>query len=248
MNLTQNHIREINERLRKSSSTLREYFQGIENELVGNIVDGCKIHSLKMYKGSMGYVRTTHHHPIGQKCTGSSYNHIGEIGWNGRVQITFHGRNAPSGFGANILNSQISLWSGSGGYNGDDKNNLYKLNYDSGLFIKDLTRIYEQYLTFIDKYKILSEMYMASVGDNMLAIGIINNDFELLERINNMIYILKGFNIINQLLPLEQTYEQIIRPYYNVLKQREIWNENKNLGWIIKDEFFKYGSDDLNYL
>lgn len=239
----------INDEVRKTSTTLLQYFVNIEKELVGNTLDGCEIDSLKMYKGSMGYCRTTHSAPIGQKHSGwSNTKHIGEIGWNGRVQIVYKGNNSPNFHCPDILEI-ISIHGGSGGFNGDHKGNLYKLNYDSEMFIKDLPLIYNQYLDFISHVEELGIKAMLNSQDpkdRKLAEGII--EAVLYDEIIEIKNVLIGWNNNSIHTSIYSLFESIIRPYYNVQKQREVWSENKNLGWILKDPYYAYGSNDLTHL
>lgn len=51
---------DINEYARTTSKTVLEYLVTLEKLLIGTPVDDVRIHSLKMYKGAMGSVRTTH--------------------------------------------------------------------------------------------------------------------------------------------------------------------------------------------
>lgn len=243
-------IVKINDRL-SNSSTLLEYFTKIEEELVGKFVDGCEIHSIKMYKGSMGYVRTSHTSPRGQKTTGWHDKHIGEIGWNGRAQITYKGNRSPEGF-EKILGI-INIKSGSGGYNGGNPN-LYKLNYDSLMFIKDFPLIYEQYLTFVNNpppiIELVSELLMGPMLEDIkLAQGLLDNNKEFLSYITNIVKVIKGWNLYKNVpCGTLNLYKSIITPYNNVTIDREVWDENKNIGWMIEDDFYKYGTEDFKYL
>lgn len=247
MTIKSSELIACNDRVRKSSSTLLDYFKTIEQELIdGNFAD-VKVVSLKMYKGSMGYVRTTHHHPIGQKDTGwGKTKHVGELGWNGRVQITFQGGSI-SGFGSDMLR-YICISSGTGGYNGGGPENFYKLNYGSTLFIKDLPLVYEQYLKYIhESESLISMLYSKDDIDVKLLRGLLENNNEIKQKVLNIILVIQGWNLHGK-IDMFSLFKETIQPYFAVLNQIEEWKKNTNLGWIIEDPFFRYGSDDLKHL
>jgi hypothetical protein len=241
-------VSKINDEVRKSSSTLLEYFTTLEEKLKTCGGYEIPLHSLKMYKGSMGVVRTTHSYPIGQKSTGWNQTpHISEIGWNGRVQMTWIGNDG-------TFPEYISINHGSGGYNGGREEGLYKLNTDSRLFIKDLPLIYEQYLQYIDESSTLIAMEEGSDDDRKL-LGAILEESHWGEKINDIRKILTGWNNYpvkglnyNQGNIRLAEFRETVYPYINHKAQREVWSENKNIPWMIKDEFYKYGSGDLNQI
>ncbi len=240
-----------NDRVRKSSSTLLDYFKTIEQEIVDGkhiIIQG-KIVSLKMYKGSMGYVRTTHSNPIGQKSTGwSGKKHVGELGWNGRVQITYQG-NSISGVGSSDIFRSISIHSHSGGYNGGGPENFYKLNYDCSVFAKDLPLIYEQYLKYIDESEsLISMLYSKDKNDVNLLEGLLDNNEEIKQRTFGIVKVLQGWNMYGNKIDMLNLFKETIQPHIAVKNQTEDWGKNKNLGWMIKDEFFRYTNQDFDYL
>lgn len=240
----------INEKVRNSSSTLLEYLTNIEKELQECNAFKVPLHSLKMYKGSMGVVRTTHSAPIGQKTTGWSQTpHISEIGWNGRVQIAYSNKNLDT-FGSDVFR-YISIKSGSGSYNGGKEQGLYKCNYGSSLFIKDLPLVYEQYLEFIDSVYTLISMRESSDSNNRELFQGILKGGTYDKEINKMYQVLQGYNLYiksHTNLDILYKFNQIIFPYINHKKQREVWDENKNIPWIIEDKFYRYTSDDFNHI
>lgn len=223
---------DINEYARTTSKTVLEYLVTLEKLLIGTPVDDVRIHSLKMYKGAMGSVRTTHCCPKGQQCTGWSTPHKNEIGWNGRVQIAYH--KEPDTFGSEPFR-YLSINSGTGGYNGD-RNGLYKCNYDSTMFIKDLPLVYKSYLDYINEVKPLIDMMDSSdsksneLGRGVLAAGHYDKAIE------EIVNVLTGYNLKQQ-----PVFMHTIYPYINDKMDREVWSENNNIPWNIEDKFFKYG-------
>lgn len=245
--LDRNAIIEINDKVRKSSSTLLEFLQNIEKELIECKHLDVPIHSLKMYKGSMGLVDTTHSSPIGQRSTGWFDNpHIAEIGWNGRMQITYKGTSV-NGSTSDITRC-LSINSGSGSYNGGKKENLYKMNLEARLYIKDLPLILEQYLEFIDTHSQLINMLESEdIADRKL-LEAICEESDIGNDIKKMYSILTGYNLYKENILNYSKFVEIITPYQNNKNQRKVWNENRNIGWMIIDEFFKYTYDDFTYL
>lgn len=239
-------IKNINETVRKSSSSLLDYFITIENELIKAKWSKLRpILTYKMYVGALGVARTTHSHPIGQTCTGWNKPHKSEIGWNGRVLIAYEYFSYQKNLETEFITTCIHT--GTGGYAGGEQYNQYKLNTDSVLFIKDLPLVYEQYLKFIDNTKDLFQLYHNGYEhDKSFALGIINNSNFIKSNIISMLKILQGWTS-----PVKRSFIeyfiQLHLPFYNNSIQREIWLENKNLGWYINDLYYKYTDSDSRY-
>ena len=175
----------INDKYRLTATSISEYLTNIENELILSTKSTPEpLIYLKNYKGSFSPVQTTHSAPIGQQTTGWGEQHYYEIGWNGNVGIKFKCKHL-KGFGSDILRG-LSLHSGTGGYNGGEKQNEYHLCFDSRMYLKDFPLLHEQYYQFWEDMKTIVLMFKGDLNDKQLATEILSTNAETQEKIDCM--------------------------------------------------------------
>lgn len=237
-------------KIRSEATSLSELLVKMNNFYV-EYDKKAKLKSIHPTEISMGVVRTSHSHPIGQKSTGwgpygtEEGKHILEIGWNGRVQIVWNGTKGPDGFCSEMVRGTC-ISTGSGGYNGGSSDYEYRCNYELSLYIKDFPLIYEKYLSFINDKMVIEIREMINSknqSDRNLAEGIVLESEEIYNKIIKIYQILKYNPDKND--KYQEIYSlnlliKLILPYENFNKQREIWEENKNLFWKSSDKRDNY--------